>query len=93
LNVCSRGASAAELLDRLNDERTSAALHALTDRVGEMHKVGALDTLCHFVMRLHAARDALTDNMVERLFTFFEQMINTGQRGNGRAGTKHGFRL
>jgi uncharacterized protein YjgD (DUF1641 family) len=71
------GANALELLDRLNDERTGAAVHALIDRVGEMHKVGALDTLCDLVMLLHAARNALTDNMVERLFTFFEQMINT----------------
>jgi uncharacterized protein YjgD (DUF1641 family) len=28
-------------------------------------------------MLLHAARNALTDSMVERLFGFFEQMINT----------------
>ncbi len=28
-------------------------------------------------MMMHAMRNALTDNMVERLFTFFEQMINT----------------
>jgi uncharacterized protein YjgD (DUF1641 family) len=26
---------------------------------------------------MHAARNASTDNIVERLFTFFEQMINT----------------
>jgi len=71
------GANALELVDRLNDESTSAALHALIDRLTELHKVGAIDTLCETVLALHAVRNALTDNMVERLFTFFEQMINT----------------
>lgn len=71
------GASALEFVDRLNDESTSAALHALIDRVTELHKVGALDTLFDTLMMVHAVRNALTDNMVERLFAFFEQMINT----------------
>lgn len=71
------GASALELLDRLSDERTSEALHALIDRLAELHRVGALDTLCDLVMLLHAARSASTDSIVERLFVFFEQMINT----------------
>ncbi len=71
------GANALELIDRLNDEDTSAAVHALIDRVTELHKVGALDTVCDTLMLVHAMRNALTDNMVERLFTFFEQMINT----------------
>ena len=71
------GASAFELIDRLNEQETSEAIHALIDRVTELHKVGALNTLFDLVMLLHGARNALTDNMVERLFTFFEQMINT----------------
>jgi uncharacterized protein YjgD (DUF1641 family) len=71
------GGNALELLDRLNDEGTSAALHALIDRLTELHRVGAIDTLCDAVMALQAIRNALTDHMVERLFTFFEQMINT----------------
>ncbi len=71
------GANALELIDRLNDESTSAALHSLIDRLTELHKAGAIDTLCDTLMLLHAMRNALTDNMVERLFTFFEQMINT----------------
>ena len=47
--------------------------------------MGALDTLFDFIELLHAARDALTDNMIERLFTFFEQIINT--IGNEAMGT------
>ena len=48
------GANALELIDRLNDEGTSAALHALIDRLTELHKVGAIDTLCDTLMMVHA---------------------------------------
>lgn len=78
-------ANALELVDRLNDERTREAIHSAIDRLTELHKVGALDTLCNLVMVLHAARDAWTDTIIERLFTFFEQMINTV--GNEAMGT------
>jgi uncharacterized protein YjgD (DUF1641 family) len=71
------GGNAMELLDRLNDPNTSAAVHSLVDRLTELHKVGALDTVCDLALTLHAARNALTDNMVERLFMFVESMINT----------------
>jgi uncharacterized protein YjgD (DUF1641 family) len=71
------GGNALELLDRLNDPDTSAAVHTMIDRLTELHKVGALDTVCDLAMTLHAARNALTDNMVERLFMFAESMINT----------------
>jgi uncharacterized protein YjgD (DUF1641 family) len=71
------GAAAFELIDRLNDPQTGEAVHRLLDRLTELNKVGALDTVFDLVMLLHGARNALTDNMVERLFTFFEQMINT----------------
>ena len=71
------GAAAFELVDRMNDPDTSEAVHKLIDRLTDMHKTGALDTLFDTVMLLHGARNALTDNMVERLFTFFEQMITT----------------
>ena len=70
-------ANGLELLDRLNDEETSAALHTALDRLTELHKLGALNTLFDFVTLLHSARNAATDNILERLFTFFEQMINT----------------
>ena len=71
------GANALQLLDRLNDERTSDAINVLIDRVTELHRVGALNTLFDMVVLLHAARDASTDNIIERLFGFIEQMINT----------------
>jgi uncharacterized protein YjgD (DUF1641 family) len=71
------GANALELLDRLNDERTREALHKVIDRVTELHKAGALDTVFDLVMLIHAARNAATDTIVERLFVFVEQMLNT----------------
>jgi uncharacterized protein YjgD (DUF1641 family) len=71
------GANALQLLDRLNDERTSDAINVVIDRVTELHSAGALNTLFDIVVLLHAARDASTDNIVERLFGFVEQMINT----------------
>jgi uncharacterized protein YjgD (DUF1641 family) len=79
------GANALEVVDRLNDERTREAVHVLIDRLTELHKVGALNTMFDMVMLLHAARDASTDNIIERLFTFVEQMINTV--GNEAMGT------
>jgi uncharacterized protein YjgD (DUF1641 family) len=71
------GGNALELLDRLNDPNTGAAVHSLIDRLTELHKVGAIDTVCDLAMALHASRNALTDNMVERLSMFVESMINT----------------
>jgi uncharacterized protein YjgD (DUF1641 family) len=71
------GGNALELLDRLNDPNTGAAVHSLIDRLTELHKLGALDTVCDLAMTLHAARNALTDNMIERLSMFVESMINT----------------
>ena len=71
------GANALELLDRMNDPETREAVHSLIDRLTEMHKIGALNTACDAILLLHAARSALTDNMVERLFMFLESMINT----------------
>jgi uncharacterized protein YjgD (DUF1641 family) len=75
--LATMGGNALELLDRLNDPATGEAVHSMIDRLTELHKVGALDTVCDLALTLHAARNALTDNMVERLFMFAESMINT----------------
>ena len=75
--LASTGANALELLDRLNDERTSAAIHTALDRLTELHKAGALDTLFELLLVVHAMRNAATDNIVERLFGMAEQLLNT----------------
>lgn len=71
------GAAGMELVDRLNEPETAEAVHKALDRLTELSKTGALDTLFDIVGLVHGVRNALTDNMVERLFVFFEQMINT----------------
>ena len=75
--LASMGGNGLELLDRLNDPDTREAVHSLIDRLTELHKVGAIDTVCELALTVHAVRNALTDSMVERLFTFMESMINT----------------
>jgi len=68
---------ALEVVDRLNEEETRAAVHAVVDRITELHKLGALDTLCETVLLIHAMRSAMTDDIIERLFSFVEQATNT----------------
>ncbi|MEJ2625256.1 MAG: DUF1641 domain-containing protein [Pseudolabrys sp.] len=75
--LATMGGHGMELLDRLNDPATREAVHSLIDRLTELHKVGAIDTVCELALAVHGARNALTDNMVERLFMFMESMINT----------------
>jgi len=65
-----------ELLDRLNDEETRDALHMIIDQVTDLYRVGALGTLFEVVGLLHAAKSAATDDIIERLFTFYEHMMN-----------------
>jgi uncharacterized protein YjgD (DUF1641 family) len=71
------GGAALEIVDRLNDADTRAAVHAIFDRLTEFHQIGALDTLFETVLMLHAARSAATDSIVERLAAFVEQMANS----------------
>jgi uncharacterized protein YjgD (DUF1641 family) len=62
-------ANAMEVVDRLNDPGTSDAIHALIDRVTELHKGGGLDALFDLLRVINGAREAATDSMVERLVT------------------------
>lgn len=75
--VAVAGGNALELLDRFNDERANNAIHYLIDRLIELHQVGALDTVCELLLALHGTRAALSDSMIERLFSFGENLINT----------------
>ncbi len=69
--------NAMEVVDRLNDEDTKDAILSALDNLAELHRIGAMGTLFDTVALLHAARSASTDNIVERLFTFIEHMLNT----------------
>jgi uncharacterized protein YjgD (DUF1641 family) len=74
--ISTTGANALEVVDRLNDKDTRDAIHSVIDKVTDLHRSGALDTLFDAVNTAHGARSALTDNMIERLFIFVEHMIN-----------------
>lgn len=69
--------NALEVVDRLNDEATREAIHTALDRLTDLHRIGALDTLFDLVGVIHASKSASTDAIVERLFAFVEQMMNT----------------
>lgn len=69
-------ANALEVVDRLNDEDTRDAIMSVIDKMTDLHRSGALETLFDTVSMFHGARSALTDNMIERLFIFVEHMIN-----------------
>lgn len=71
------GSNALEIVDRMNDEATRDAIHRALDRLTELHRVGALDTLFDVVTFIHASRAASTDSIIERLSAFVEQMVNT----------------
>ena len=66
-----------ELLDRLNDEDTLAAVHRVIDGLTTMHQTGSLDAVFEIAEILQAARSAMTDQMVERLYEFMETMVNS----------------
>jgi len=70
-------ANTLDVVDRLNDEDTRDALHFAIDRLTELHRTGGLKTLFEMVTLLHAAREAATDNIVERMFMFIENMLNS----------------
>ncbi len=70
------GANALEVVDRLNDEDTFDAVMTVIDKLTEINRSGALDTLFEAATMMHVARSAVTDNMIERLFIFVEHMIS-----------------
>jgi len=69
-------ANTLDVVDRLNDDDTREAIHFAVDRLTELHRTGGLKTLFEMVTLLHAAREAATDNIIERMFAFFEHMLN-----------------
>lgn len=70
------GGNALEVLDRLNDEDTKDAVINVIERLTELNRSGALDTLFDVVVLMHGARAAMTDSMVERLVIWAETMIS-----------------
>ncbi len=65
-----RGATTAsnalEVVDRLNDPVTREAVHTLLDGITALHRNGGLAALIDMGHLLNAARNAVSDNIVER---------------------------
>lgn len=74
VTTCAHGI---EVLDRLNDDETRAAVHHLLDGVTAMHKSGSLDAIVEVAQTMQAARAAMTDQMIERLYVFMETMVTS----------------
>lgn len=64
-----------EIADRLNDPDTRDAVHTLLDELTRLHRAGGLVSLFELVHMVNAARNAMTDSIVERLATFGEHMV------------------
>lgn len=65
-----------EILDRVNDPDTRAALHRLIDGLTTLNATGALDTAFEAAAVMQAARAAVTDDMIERIYHLLETMAN-----------------
>jgi uncharacterized protein YjgD (DUF1641 family) len=65
------------ITDRLNNEDTADAVHGVIDKLTDLHKLGALDTLYECVLAIHAVREAMTDNIIERGVVYIERITNT----------------
>jgi uncharacterized protein YjgD (DUF1641 family) len=74
--LASTAGNTLEVVDRLNDEDTREAVLYIINRVTELHRLGALETLFQMVTLVHGVREAMTDGMVERLFAFMEHTVN-----------------
>jgi uncharacterized protein YjgD (DUF1641 family) len=65
-----------EILDRVNNPDTRAALHRMIDGLTTMHTTGSLDMVFEAAQVIEAARAAMTDEMIERLYHTIEVMAN-----------------
>ena len=65
-----------EILDRVNNPDTRAALHRVIDGLTTMHTTGSLDMVFEVAQVIEAGRAAMTDEMIERLYHTVEVMTN-----------------
>ena len=68
--------NALEVVDKLNEPDVKEGLITLLDAVGNMQRVGVLQTVIDALYMVHAMRSAATDSMVDRAFAFIEHMAN-----------------
>ncbi len=67
--------NALEVVDKLNDEDTKDAVLTVLDELTTLHRAGGLTKAFELVHMVNAIRNALTDQMVERLAGFVEHMM------------------
>lgn len=67
--------SALEIVDRLNDEDTKDAVLTMIDELTALHKAGGLTKAFELIHMVNAIRNAMTDQMIERLVGYAEYMI------------------
>jgi uncharacterized protein YjgD (DUF1641 family) len=65
-----------EILDRVNNPDTRAALHRVIDGLTTMYTTGSLDMVFEAAQVIEAGRAAMTDEMIERLYHTIEVMAN-----------------
>lgn len=66
-----------EIIDQVNNEDTKEAILDVIDKLTQLHKLGAIDTMFEAVLMIHGVRAAMTDSMLERFSMFAEHMLNT----------------
>ncbi|NQV22385.1 MAG: DUF1641 domain-containing protein [Rhodospirillales bacterium] len=67
--------NALEVVDKLNDEDTKDAVLTVLDELTALHRAGGLTKAFELVHMINAIRNALSDQMVERLAGFAEHMV------------------
>jgi hypothetical protein len=65
-----------DLLERLKDPGTSAAMHQLLDGVTALHGSGGLGTVFEWLGVLQAFREAASDTLVDNLALFLETTMS-----------------
>ncbi|MBF0444134.1 MAG: hypothetical protein HQL68_00985 [Magnetococcales bacterium] len=68
--------NALEIADQLNDEDTRAAISYTLERLTQLHRIGAIETLFGLLEAIHCGRMAMTDPMINRLLGFAEHMVS-----------------
>ena len=64
-----------EVVDCLNDDETKDAVLTVLNELTVLHRAGGLVKTFELIHMINAIRDAMTDQMVERLVGFMEHMM------------------
>lgn len=67
--------NALEVVDKLNDEDTKDAVLTVLDELTALHRTGGLTQGFELIHMINAIRNAMTDQMVERVAGYVEHMM------------------